>query len=404
MLKDISLSAITAGLLAVLISYSGPLVIFFQAAQSANVPNEMIASWVWAVSVGAAISGIMLSILYKAPIITAWSAPGTALLITLFPAMSLNEAVGAYLIAAGIIIAIGLSGYFDRIISLIPKGIAHAMLAGILFQFGVKAFLAIQFMPEISIIMISSYLIFRRIMPKYCLILLLVTGLLSTVVFGQADLHAIDFNMTVPVFITPEFTLTGAFNLAIPLVIVSLTGQFLPGFTILKASGYEAPTRSIFIWTGGVSILTAFFGGITAVIAAITAALCTGKDAHIDPSKRYIAGISNGAFYLIGAIFSGTIISLFAALPVHFVSVLAGLALLGAISSNLIGAVQESAHFEASLITFVVTASGMSYLGLGAAFWGTMIGLCSYFILYKKLNYSVTSEDRTPNNNSAPKG
>jgi benzoate membrane transport protein len=383
MLKDVSLSAITAGLLAVLISYSGPMVIFFQAAQSANVSNEMVASWVWAVSIGAAISGIVLSILYKAPIITAWSAPGTALLITLFPDMLLNEAVGAYLVSAVVLIFIGVTGYFETIINLIPKGIAHAMLAGILFQFGVKAFIAVEFMPEISIVMVSSYLVFRRLLPKYCLILVLITGLFTAVITGQTNLHTVDFSFTSPQFIKPEFTLTAMLSLAIPLTLVSLTGQFLPGLTILKAAGYQTPAKSIFIGTGLVSLFTAFFGGITAVIAAITAALCTDKNAHEDPDKRYIAGISNGVFYLIGAMFAGTIISLFTALPVHFISVLAGLALLGAIGSNILAAAQESTHYEASLITFVVSASGMSYLDLGAAFWGTVIGLCSYFILYK---------------------
>lgn len=382
--KDLSLSAITAGLLAVLISYSGPLVIFYQAAQSANVSNDMMASWVWAISIGAALSGIFLSIWFKAPIITAWSAPGTALLITLFPELSLNEAVGAYITAAAILIFIGFSGYFDRIMSAIPKGIAHAMLAGILFQFGIKAFLAIQFMPELSILMISSYLIFRRLLPKYCLLLLLISGLLGAVILGETNLQSVHLSFTTPIFISPEFSFNATLSLAVPLVIVSLSGQFLPGFAILKASGFNTPARPIFLSTGAISLITALFGGITTVIAAITAALCTGKDAHPDPSKRYIAGISNGVFYLIGATFSGTIIALLAALPEHFVAVLAGLALLGAISSNLLGAAQETSHFEASLITFVVTASGMSYLGIGAAFWGVIIGLISYFVLYQK--------------------
>jgi len=384
MQKDLSLSAITAGLLAVLISYSGPLVIFYQAAQSADVSNEMMASWVWAISIGAALSGIFLSIWFKAPIITAWSAPGTALLITLFPELSLNEAVGAYITAAIILIVLGFSGYFDRIMGAIPKGIAHAMLAGILFQFGIKAFLAIQFMPELSILMIVSYLIFRRLLPKYCLLLLLIAGLAGAILLGETHLQSVELNFTTPIFISPEFSFNATLSLAIPLVIVSLSGQFLPGFAILKASGFNTPARPIFICTGAISVITALFGGITTVIAAITAALCTGKDAHPDPAKRYIAGVSNGVFYLIGATFSGTIIALLAALPEHFVEVLAGLALLGAISSNLLGAAQETSHFEASLITFVVTASGMNYLGIGAAFWGVIIGLLSYAVLYQK--------------------
>lgn len=294
--------------------------------------------------------------------------------------------MGAYITAASILIFIGFSGYFDLIMSAIPKGIAYAMLAGILFQFGIKAFLAIQFMPELSILMIGSYLIFRRLLPKYCLLLLLIAGLLGAILLGETNLQSVELSVTTPIFISPEFSLNTTLSLAIPLVIVSLTGQFLPGFAIIKASGFETPTRAIFLCTGAVSVITALFGGITTVIAAITAALCTGKDAHPDPAKRYIAGVSNGVFYLIGATFSGTIIALLVALPEHFVEVLAGLALLGAISSNLLGAAQETSHFEASLITFVVTASGMNYLGIGSAFWGVIIGLLSYSALYQKMS------------------
>ncbi|WP_417222311.1 benzoate/H(+) symporter BenE family transporter, partial [Amphritea sp.] len=283
MRKDLSISAVTAGLLAVLISYSGPLVIFYQAALSADISSEMISSWVWAVSMGAAVSGIFLSIWFKAPIITAWSAPGTALLITLFPELSLNEAVGAYITAAVILIMIGFSGYFDRIMNIIPRGITYAMLAGILFQFGVNAFLSIEVMPELSILMISSYLIFRRLLPKYCLLLLLGIGLLGAIALGETNLQSVSFNLTVPIFIAPEFTFSATLSLALPLVIVSLSGQFLPGFAILKASGFNTPARPIFLCTGGISLITALFGGITTAIAAITAALCTGKDAHPDP-------------------------------------------------------------------------------------------------------------------------
>lgn len=394
MRKDLSISAVTAGLLAVLISYSGPLVIFYQAALSADISSEMISSWVWAVSMGAAVSGIFLSIWFKAPIITAWSAPGTALLITLFPELSLNEAVGAYITAAVILIMIGFSGYFDRIMNIIPRGITYAMLAGILFQFGVNAFLSIEVMPELSILMISSYLIFRRLLPKYCLLLLLGIGLLGAIALGETNLQSVSFNLTVPIFIAPEFTFSATLSLALPLVIVSLSGQFLPGFAILKASGFNTPARPIFLCTGGISLITALFGGITTAIAAITAALCTGKDAHPDPSKRYVAGIANGVFYLIGATFSGTIIALFTALPDHFVAVLAGLALLGAISSNLLGAAQETTHFEASLITFIVTASGMNYLGIGAAFWGVIIGLISYLVLYQPFGFTSGLKQR----------
>lgn len=381
--KDWSVSAITAGFLAVLISYSGPLIIFFQAAQVANIPNEIISSWVWAISIGAAVSGIFLSWQLRVPIVTAWSAPGTALLVTLFPALTLNQAVGAYITAAIIIFLIGISGYFDKVIRHIPKGLAAGMMAGILFQFGVNTFKSVPSMPVLALGMVAAYVVFKRLLPRYAIILVLVVGVILAAVFANTPLQAFSLTLTKPVFIAPEWTWHTTLSLAIPLVVVSLTGQFLPGMAILRVSGYSTPAQPIITVTSLASIVVAFFGGITIVIAAITAALCTGKDAHENPDKRYVAGIANGVFYLLGGLFSGTIVLLFTALPKEFVAVLAGLALIGAISVNVLGAVQEEDHREASMITFLATASGMSFLGLGSAFWGIVIGSFAYLILNK---------------------
>jgi benzoate membrane transport protein len=368
--KDWSVSAITAGFLAVLISYSGPAVIFFQAADVANVSKEMIASWIWGISIGAAISGIFLSWTLKVPVITAWSAPGTALLVTLFPAITLNQVVGAYITAAAIIFLIGVSGYFDKIMRRIPTGIAAGMMAGILFQFGVSAFKSATTMPTLTFGMVVAYVVFRRLVPRYSIVLVLVSGISLAMLLGNANVSGLELNLTTPVLITPEWTWGTTLSLGLPLVLVSLTGQFLPGMAILHLSGYRAPARPIIAATSLASIGVAFFGGITIVVAAITAALCTGKDAHEDPAKRYVAGIANGVFYLIGGTFAGTIVMVFTALPKEFIAVLAGLALIGAIASNITAVVREEDHREASVITFLSTASGMSFLGLGSAFWG----------------------------------
>lgn len=381
--KDFSVSAVTAGFLAVLISYAGPMIIFFQAAQNANASTEMITSWVWAVSVGAAVSGILLSWWFKVPVITAWSAPGTALLVTQFPDLPLGQAVGAYITAAVAIFLIGISGCFDKLMRLIPKGIACAMMAGILFQFGVGAFKSVELMPLLALCMFVAYIIFKRLFPRYCLIFLLIVGVILAVLLEGSDLQGIEWTLAKPVFIQPEWTWASTLSLAIPLVMVSLTGQFLPGMAILRTSGYGIPAKPLLSTIGLVSVVVAWFGGITIVIAAITAALCTGKDAHENPNKRYIAGIANGFFYLCGACFAGTIITLFTAMPKTFVAVLAGLALIGAITSNLMGAVNEAGHREASMITFLATASGMSYFGLGSAFWGLVIGSLTYLVLHK---------------------
>ncbi|WP_295958884.1 benzoate/H(+) symporter BenE family transporter [Rhodoferax sp.] len=384
MYKDFSLSAITAGFLAVLISYSGPLVIFFQAAQNAHVSPDMMASWVWAISIGAGVSGIVLSWWLKVPVVTAWSAPGTALLVTLFPHISLEQAVGAYLVAAVVILGIGTSGYFDKLMHAILKGIASAMMAGILFQFGVGTFQAVKTMPAITFGMIAVYLLFRRLLPRYCLVVLLIASLAMAVAFKGVSLAGVGLHLASPVFIRPEWTWGATLSLALPLVLVSVTGQFLPGMAILRSAGYSTPARPIIMVTSLASIGAAFFGGITVVIAAITAALCTGKDAHEDARKRYVAGIANGVFYLVGGCFAGTIILFFAALPKELIAVLAGLALVGAISGSLAGAMQEADHREASVITFLATASGMGFWGLGSAFWGVVLGAVAYLLLHKR--------------------
>jgi benzoate membrane transport protein len=380
---DWSVSAIAAGFLAVLISYSGPAVIFFQAADVAHVSGDMIASWIWGISIGAGVSGILLSWALRVPVITAWSAPGTALLITLFPAITLNQAVGAYITAAVIILLIGVSGSFDRIMRRIPPGIAAGMMAGILFQFGVNAFKSASTMPTLTFGMVVAYVVFRRLVPRYSIVLVLASGIILAMLLGTTNIGGLELQLTTPVFITPEWTWGTTLSLALPLVLVSLTGQFLPGMAILHLSGYRTPARPIIAATSLASLGVAFFGGITIVVAAITAALCTGKDAHEDPAKRYVAGIANGVFYLIGGTFAGTIVMVFTALPKEFIAVLAGLALIGAIAANITAVVREEDHREASVITFLATASGMSFLGLGSAFWGVVIGGFAYLVLNK---------------------
>ncbi|GEO39826.1 benzoate transporter [Skermanella aerolata] len=381
--NDWSISAVAAGFLAVLISYSGPAVIFFQAADVAHVSGDMIASWIWGISIGAGVSGILLSWMLRVPVITAWSAPGTALLVTLFPAVTLEQAVGAYITAAVIIFVIGVSGAFDRITRRIPAGIAAGMMAGILFQFGVNAFKSATTMPALTFGMVVAYVVFRRLAPRYCIVLVLISGVILAMLLGNTNVGGFELHLTTPVFIAPEWTWGTTLSLALPLVLVSLTGQFLPGMAILHLSGYRTPARPIIAATSLASIGVAFFGGITIVVAAITAALCTGKDAHEDPAKRYVAGIANGVFYLIGGTFAGTIVMVFTALPKEFIAVLAGLALLGAIAANVTAVVREEDHREASIITFLATASGMSFMGLGSAFWGVVIGGFAYLVLNK---------------------
>ncbi len=381
---DFSVSAVAAGFLAVLISYAGPLAIFYQAAQAGHVSDAMFASWVWGISIGAGISGIVLSAVLKVPIITAWSAPGTALLITLFPALSLGEAVGAYLISAGLLLVIGATGYFDALITRIPKGVASGMMAGILLQFGLNAFKAIGSLPMLTCGMIGAYLLFRRTLPRYCIVLLLLTGILLALVTGTtqlSNLSQLQIALATPHFTAPQFSWHATLSLAFPLVLTTLAGQYLPGMAVLKGAGYQQSVRPIMTVNSLASLAIACFGGITIAIAAITAAICTGPESHEDPKRRYVAGIANGVFYLIAGSFAGSMVLLFTSLPKELVATLAGLALLGAITSNLAGVIAAEDHREASVIAFLSTASGMTFLGLGSAFWGIVIGMLAYWML-----------------------
>ena len=387
--QDWSLSASVAGFLAVLIAYAGPLVIFFQAAQAAQVSEAMMASWIWGISIGTAIPGIYLSIKYKAPIVTAWSAPGTVLLVTLFPQMSINEAVAAYIISAIVIFMVGATGYFDKVLQWIPNSISAGMMAGILFQFGLGLFVATDTMPFIIFSMLGCYLLAKRLSPRYTMIWVLLCGVILSLVFGKMNPVDINFTMTIPTLIWPEWSWHATFNLAIPLILVSLSGQFLPGMAILNLSGYDTPAKPIVMATSIASLAVACVGGITITLAAITAALCTGKDAHELKEKRYIAGVANGIFYLLGGLFASSIVLVFSLLPKELIAALAGLALIGAISANITVAMKNDSQRESALITFLATASGMQFLGLSSVFWGICIGMIAHYILTKKSSKPV---------------
>lgn len=388
--EDWSLSASVAGFLAVLIAYAGPLVIFFQAAQAAQVSEAMMASWIWGISIGTAIPGIYLSIKYKAPVVTAWSVPGTVLLVTLFPQMSVNEAVAAYIISAIVIFIVGATGYFDKVLKWIPNSIAAGMMAGILFQFGLALFVATDTMPFIIFSMLGCYLLTKRLSPRYTMIWVLLCGVLLSLLFGKMNPVDINFTMTIPMVIWPEWSWNSMFNLAIPLILVSLSGQFLPGMAILNLNGYDTPAKPIVMASSIASLAVACVGGITITLAAITAALCTGKDAHELKEKRYIAGVANGVFYLLGGLFAGSIVLVFNLLPKELIAALAGLALMGAISANISVAMKEDNQREPALITFLATASGMQFLGLSSVFWGICIGMIAHYVLTKKSHQTVT--------------
>lgn len=380
MLKDVSVSAVIAGLMAVLVSYSGPLAIVFQAADSADISAAMMTSWVWAISMAAGVTSIGLSLWLKVPVVTAWSAPGAVLLVGLFPQLSLNEMVGAYITAALAMLVIGLTGWFDVIVKHIPRGVAAGMMAGILFDFGLGAFRPFEHMPLVALLMLVGFVVFKRLTDSWALVWLVLLGFGLSFSLLSADLSGWRWQLASPTLITPRWSFDSTLSLALPLLIVSLSGQFLPGFAILKAAGYSVRSRPVVGWLAIMSVPAALFGGITTVLAAITASICTSPEAHPEASKRYMAGVANGVFYLLGGTVAGSIVLFFASFPKSLIAMLAGLALLGAISNSLSTALAEREHLDASMVTFMVTASGLTLAGIGAAFWGVVLGMLVYVL------------------------
>lgn len=379
--KDFSFSAFTAGFFAVLISYAGPLVIVFQAAKIAHLSTEILSSWIWAISIGSGILGIILSYKYRTPIITAWSTPGAALLVTALISVNIHEAIAVYIIVALASMVIGLSGIFDKFMDLIPKGISSALLVGILFNFGTNTFKALQTNVLLVAVMLFVYLIAKRVISRYALAIVLITGFLYSLFTGITHLSNIQITLTQPVFISPTFNVHSIISLGFPLLFVSLTGQFIPGMAVLRASDYTIKSSPMIIFSGFVSAVFSIFGAHGVNLAAITAAICTGNECHTNKDKRYIAGIFSGVFYIIFGIFSSVIALLFIALPHEFITVLAGLALIGAMINGLNGLISDVENRESGLITLLTTVSGISLLGLGSAFWGIIFGLIACLIL-----------------------
>ncbi|MFL9812696.1 benzoate/H(+) symporter BenE family transporter [Stutzerimonas sp. VN223-3] len=381
LLSDISLSAVVAGFIATVISYAGPLVIIFQAANAGGLPHDLVSSWVWAISIGSGVLGIVLSLRYKVPIIIAWSAPGSALLVAMLPDISMNQAVGAYLASSLVILLVGLSGAFDKVISKLPTAISAAMLAGILFRFGTELFVSVKQQPWLVLAMFATYLLFKRLLPRYAVMAVLVVGVAIAVAGGELHSEALVLGLAMPVWITPEFDWQVMLGVAFPLVVVALTGQFVPGMVVLRNDGYQTPASPLISSSALGTLLLAPFGCHGLNLAAITAAICTGRESHEDPAKRYVAGVSGGVFYLLLGLFGATLVSVFTAFPAALIAALAGLALLAAIGGALSAAMSVPADREAALITFLVTVSGMSFLGLSAAFWGLIFGIAAHLLL-----------------------
>jgi benzoate membrane transport protein len=373
-LKDISASAIIAGFVTVLVGFTSSAVIVFQAAQAIGASPEEIASWMWALGMGMGLTSIGLSWHYRVPVVTAWSTPGAAMLITTAAGVPMQEAIGAFLVCAGLITLCGFTGWFERAMNRIPLSIAAGMLAGVLLRFGLDIFTAMQTQFALTFAMFVVYLIMRRTLPRYAVIAALVVGLLIAGVQGLLQMDTLRLQLAQPVLTLPQFSIGALVGVALPLFVVTMASQNVPGVAVIRASGYSVPISPLIGWTGAATIVLAPFGAFALNLAAITAAICMGREAHEDPDKRYVAAIAAGMFYILIGLFGATVAAVFAAFPQELVLAIAGLALLGTIGNGLATALMHEKQREPALITFLVTASGVTLFGIGSAFWGLVAG------------------------------
>ncbi|MDT3720975.1 benzoate/H(+) symporter BenE family transporter [Pseudomonas oryzihabitans] len=380
-LADTSPAAIVAGFVAMLVGYTSSLVLMFQAGQNAGLSTGQISSWIWALSIGMALTTIGLSLKYRTPIVIAWSTPGAALLVTSLPSVPYSDAIGAFIVCAALLALCGLTGSVDRLLRRVPPALAAALLAGILFRIGIEICAAAQHRTLLVLGMALSYLVAKRLWPRYCVLVALVTGLLLAASLGLLDFSQLRLELAIPVWTAPTFSLTATIGIAVPLFVVAMASQNMPGIAVLRTDGYAVPASPLIATTGIASLLLAPFGSHGINLAAISAAICTGPQAHEDASKRYTAAVWCGLFYGIAGLFGATLAALFASLPSELVISVAALALLGSIMNGLHGALAEPSQREPALITFLVTASGLTLAGVGSAFWGLVAGLVASLLL-----------------------
>lgn len=380
--KDLSLSACVAGLVSVLVGFTSSVAIVYQAAQAFGASVQQSSSWIWALCLGTGLCSLAPSLLLRKPVMIAWSTPGAVVLATANPAgdFSLADATGAFMVSALLIALAGVTRGFERLMNRIPGAIAAALLAGVLTRFGLQAFTAAQTALPLVLLMLLAYLLARRLAPRYAVLVTLAAALGYVTLRGQMQWSAPHWALTMPVFTAPQFSLTATVSLAIPLFVVTMVSQNLPGVAVMRATGYALPVSRLITLTGLATLVLAPFGAFALNFGAITAALCMGPEAHADPRRRYTATVLFGAVYVAIGLFGTVVIAALSAFPRELVAAIAGLALLGTIGSALDAALREEPHREAALITFLVTLSGLVIAGVGSAFWGVLCGSIALFV------------------------
>ncbi|MEO7548934.1 MAG: benzoate/H(+) symporter BenE family transporter [Ramlibacter sp.] len=380
--RDVSLSAFTAGFVAVLVGFTSSVAIVFQAAQAFGATPELISSWMWALGLGMGLCTAIPSLVLRKPVMVAWSTPGAAVLATagLAGGFSMAEAVGAFLVCGALVTLFGVTGWFEKLMNRIPVAIASALLAGVLARFGLQAFAAAQSALPLVLLMLVSYLLARRLAPRYAVVVTLVVAIVYVALHGQMAWTALHFDFAMPVFTAPRFSVAAITSLALPLFVVTMASQNLPGVAAIQAAGYQMPISRLITVTGVAMLLLAPFGAFALCLSAITAAICMGREAHEDPARRYTAAVCCGALYVLVGVFGAAVTGLLTAFPKELVVAIAGLALLGTIGNGLAAALQHESHREAALITFLVTLSGVAIAGVGSAFWGVVAGAFAFFV------------------------
>lgn len=381
-LRDLSLSAATAGFVAVLVGFTGSVAIVFQAALSLGASPAEVSSWIWALGLGMGLSTLVISLVLRMPVLIAWCTPGAALLAAAGASggFGMADAVGAFIVSGVLIALAGATGWFERVMDRIPQSIAAALLAGVLARFALDAFLALQSALALVLPMLVAYLLAQRLWPRYAVVSVLAVGTGLAAASGQLHVGTLDWGLTRPLFVAPAFSWQATVGMALPLFVVTMASQNLPGVAVIRAAGYPLPVSRIVASTGVVTVLLAPFGAFALNLAAITAAICASPEAHHDPRRRYMAGVVNGILYCVIGLFGAAVTGVLNAFPRELVVALAGLALLGSIGGGLVAAMRTEGEREAALITFLVTLSGVSLAGVGSAFWGVVAGAAALFV------------------------
>ena len=376
-MRPLPASAFSSAAVATVIGFGGTVALVVQAGQALGADAGQIGSMVMALCLGIGVPGALLSWRLRIPVVLAWSTPGAALLAASTLGLSWPTAIGAFVFAALLMILTGLIPALGRLAARIPAAIASAMLAGVLLPFVLRLFKVVPDEAVLIVGLVALFLVSRRLWPTWALPAVLAAALAVLAIRGQLTLPAGTglFGHLEPV--APVFDWKAAVSLGFPLFLVTLAAQNLPGLVVLQSAGYPPPANRLILSTGVASLLIAPFGGHGVNLAAITAAICTGPDAHPDPARRWVVGVIYGGFYLIVALFAAPLAGLFVAMPPAVLAAVTGLALIAPLTGTLQGMMAETAQREAAVLTFAATASGLALFGVGSAFWGLVVGFAA---------------------------